>query len=295
MNAISYCVSTFDVGSKISSTADFEALFFEKIRASIQRGERLFVFPEYSAYILAQVFAHSDPKALARDISNYYWNTFAPKVVALSKESHALICAGSAPCFEPETQQFFNRTLIACDGILHTYDKQQLTPWESDFTPGSKFTLFEWQGLKIAVLICFDIEFPEIIAKLKNEQIHLLICPSATSDVLGSERIQRCASAAAVQLGCAVMVSALVGTDLNNPLVDINEGQCSVYLPSQQQFQREISTTSKGIDQSPYIKDGFFELTGVLPIEQLIEVKKPDFETKPFLDAITDMHPSKIS
>jgi len=274
MNPISYCISTFDVGTPIGSTAEFEALFFEKILASMKRGESLFLFPEYSAYILAQVFPNSDSKALAKTISEYYWNTFAPKIVALSKEHQALICTGSAPYFDPETQLLFNRALIACNGTLHVYDKQRLTPWESDYTPGTKFTFIEWLGLKIAVLICFDVEFPEIIAQLKNEQIHLLICPSATSDILGSERVQRCASAAAVQLGCAVMVSPLVGLDLKNPMVDINEGQCAIYLPSQQQFRHEIDTLSKGLHQSPYIRSGFYELTRELPVQQLIDVKK---------------------
>lgn len=47
-------------------------------------------------------------------------------------------------------------------GLIATYCKTHM--WLTDqglFTPGDEFISFEWRGIRIGLLICFDIEFPE--------------------------------------------------------------------------------------------------------------------------------------
>jgi predicted amidohydrolase len=88
-------------------------------------------------------------------------------------------------------------------------DKLHLTPWESAFSPGDTLHLWHFAGLRIAVIICLDIEIPELSARLRDEEVDLILCPSATETVLGVERVDRCASARAVELGCHVAVSHL--------------------------------------------------------------------------------------
>ncbi len=47
-------------------------------------------------------------------------------------------------------------------GLLATYRKTHM--WLTDrgiFSPGDRYTTFLWRGVRIGLLICFDIEFPE--------------------------------------------------------------------------------------------------------------------------------------
>jgi len=62
--------------------------------------------------------------------------------------------------------------------------------------------------------------------------------PSATETILGVERVDRCASARAVELGCIVGVSHLTGKAASE-LIDENVGRTAVYFPSQAAFRAE--------------------------------------------------------
>jgi predicted amidohydrolase len=54
--------------------------------------------------------------------------------------------------------------LISPEGkIVDRYDKRFCTPGDLDhFTPGNRFVTFEINGIKCALLICFDLRFPEL-------------------------------------------------------------------------------------------------------------------------------------
>lgn len=46
------------------------------------------------------------------------------------------------------------------NGELIVQDKLFLTPWETQFAGGKALQLIEFAGLRIAVIICLDIEIP---------------------------------------------------------------------------------------------------------------------------------------
>jgi predicted amidohydrolase len=66
--------------------------------------------------------------------------------------------------------------------------------------------VWEFGGVRFAVIICLDIEIPEISAKLRGRGVDVILVPSATETILGVERVDRCASARAVELGAIVGV-----------------------------------------------------------------------------------------
>jgi predicted amidohydrolase len=86
------------------------------------------------------------------------------------------------------------------------------------------------------VVICLDIEIPELSARLRGAGVDVMLVPSATETVLGVERVDRCASARAVELGCVVGVSHLTGKAASE-LIDENVGRTAVYFPSQAAFR----------------------------------------------------------
>lgn len=275
-NSLKIAAHTFDIGVKYSSVNDFKNHFLGKLTSSLESGAEIVLFPEYAAYAATKIPEFKTREALAKLI----WTEIFPEVMNLSKKYDALICAGTAPNIHRDSGKFRNRAIIAASGKSIDSYKRCLTPWETDFEPGSQPCFFEWRNLKFANLICFDVEFPEIAAELKRYSPHFVLIPTATSDHLGIERVGRCASARAVELGAIVVVSALVGTDEANPLVAENLGKCSFYFPAQELYKNQSAI------HSPIYTTGDQALIHSADLELISRVKRMDSETKPFLKSL---------
>lgn len=63
---------------------------------------------------------------------------------------------------------------------LWRYDKVSPTPEElaGGVRPGSPEKLYDWRGVKVGGLICFDTCFPENLDRLGHEGAQLVLCPS---------------------------------------------------------------------------------------------------------------------
>jgi predicted amidohydrolase len=125
--------------------------------------------------------------------------------------------------------------------------------------PGRELRVWEFGGVKFAVIICLDIEIPEISAKLRGRGVEVILVPSATETILGVERVDRCASARAVELGAIVGVSHLTG-GTQSSLIDENVGRTAVYFPSQASFREaprwiEGDVIDRGIQKQRMVID----------------------------------------
>lgn len=83
--------------------------------------------------------------------------------------------------------QCFNTTaLIAPEGIVLKYRKTHL--WGTDvgvFAPGDQMVTAVWNGVRVGILICFDIEFPETARALAAQGAELLIVTNGNMDPYG--------------------------------------------------------------------------------------------------------------
>ena len=276
-NSFKIAAHTFDVGVRYSSVADFKNHLLGKITQSLDSGANIVLFPEYSGYSVTKIPEFKSREAMARLI----WTEIFPAVMELSKEYDALICAGTAPNIHRDSGKFRNRAIIAASGKSIESYKRCLTPWETDFEPGTHPCMFEWKNFKFANLICFDVEFPEIAAELKRYSPHFVFVPAATADQLGVERVHRCASARSVELGAITIVSPLVGIDESNPLVAENIGKCAFYFPAQEIYQNQFASVS------PLYTQGDYSLLCTVDQDQISKLKRADSETKPFLRTLS--------
>ena len=64
---------------------------------------------------------------------------------------------------ERERESFYNTTLfITPEGVALSYRKTHLWVGEPGLVlPGERFSTVQWRGVRIGLLICYDIEFPE--------------------------------------------------------------------------------------------------------------------------------------
>jgi len=67
--------------------------------------------------------------------------------------------------------------LINPDGrIADRYDKRFCTPRDLQFfTPGNRFVFFTINAVKCALLICFDVRFPELYRALYKQGVHCIL------------------------------------------------------------------------------------------------------------------------
>ena len=82
---------------------------------------------------------------------------------------------------------FYNTSvLVTPEGIALQYRKTHLWPSErGDFCPGDRFTTVLWQGVRIGLLICYDIELPETARALAQLGAELIIVTNGNMDPYG--------------------------------------------------------------------------------------------------------------
>ncbi|MBL9143114.1 MAG: hypothetical protein JNM99_05460 [Verrucomicrobiaceae bacterium] len=255
---------TFDVGT----TEDHVEAMASRTEQSWDSGADIVLFPEYS---WAALPGCKD----VHEMAAMFWNTIVPKLQQRLARPGKMAVLGTAPCVVDG--ELRNRAPILVNGELGVQDKLFLTPWETQFTGGKALQLIEFAGARIAVIICLDIEVPELSVLLRGQSVDLILVPSATETVLGSERITRCASARAVELGCAIVVSPLVGK-CTADLVDDNLGRLACYLPSQAAFK----TVNRRVESDLHVAE-FHCLNSDVDFSSLKTMRRNILETNPSL------------
>lgn len=95
----------------------------------------------------------------------------------LAKDNAINIVGGSIAV--KENNQVYNRAIVinAEGELIHQYDKVHLVPMLDEpkyLTQGNKISSFELNGIKMGVIICFDLRFPEISRELTLSGIEVL-------------------------------------------------------------------------------------------------------------------------
>lgn len=121
------------------------------------------------------------------------------------------------------------------DGSYEEYEKIHITPSELSswgMVGGDEIKVLETDCGKIGVLICYDVEFPELPRLLADQGMQLLFVPFLTDTQNGYMRVRRCAQARAIENECYVSIAGCVGNlpRVNN--MDIQYAQSAVFTPS---------------------------------------------------------------
>jgi predicted amidohydrolase len=232
---------SYSLSEDPATLKEWREKLFREIQGFVSSGSQIILYPELFLMGLARYFKTSSPSEEIQAVSDFIAKDLLPELSGLLQGKDVLLVLGSGP--REVSGKFFNSAPIWKSGPWLFQDKLFLTPWETDFTPGDSLRVFDFKGMKTAVVICFDSEQPDLALKLKEEGIDVVLVPSATTNRNGSQRVNRCASARAVELGAFVVTSPLVG-DSSCDLVDHNEGRQGFFLPAQDDVQVEQETYS---------------------------------------------------
>jgi predicted amidohydrolase/ribosomal protein S18 acetylase RimI-like enzyme len=129
--------------------------------------------------------------------------------------------------------------VIRRNGSYEEYEKIHITPNEITYygmTGGDKIKVIDTDSGKIGVLICYDIEFPEVSRILADQDMQMLFVPFLTDTQNGYTRVRHCAQARAIENECYVAIAGCVGNlpKVNN--MDIQYAQSAVFTPSDFSF-----------------------------------------------------------
>ena len=85
---------------------------------------------------------------------------------------------------------------------------------------------------KIGILICYDVEFPELPRLLAEEGMQILFVPFLTDTQNAYTRVRHCAQARAIENECFVAIAGSVGNLPNVKNMDIQFAQSAVFTPA---------------------------------------------------------------
>ena len=203
----------------------------------------LVVFPEYFTVQLLTLGDVRRPIAQQiRDLAAQ-----APRFVEmmgkLAREHGIYVVAGTIPVMNTSGDAVYNHCYVFNpQGAFEVQGKLHMTRFESEewhVSPGSNLKVFETDLGRIAVTICYDVEFPEIARAAAKEGAHILVVPSCTDDRQGFLRVRYCAQARAIENQMYVVHSSTVGSLPMVPAVHLNYGQASILTPSDYPFSRD--------------------------------------------------------
>jgi predicted amidohydrolase len=108
------------------------------------------------------------------------------------------------------------------DGQIFTHAKTHLMPFEvkAGFTHGRDLEIFEIDGVKFGIGICYEMEFPEVARTYALKGAEIIFTPSHTSGEHGFWRVRHSCQARTLENQIYVIHSCLVGT----PPIEILKG-----------------------------------------------------------------------
>lgn len=124
--------------------------------------------------------------------------------------------------------------LFSPSGKVYTQDKLHITPSErQDFgiSPGDGLKIFDTPHGRIAILVCYDLEFPELGRALALAGVEAIMCPFSTDERKAYNRIRYSAHARAVENYVYVAIAGNVG-NLPHRSYLLNYGQAAIITPS---------------------------------------------------------------
>lgn len=210
----------------VDSMADYQADFV--------------MFPEFfNAPLMGMGDQHNQFEAIR------FLATFADRITeALSHFAvtyNINIIAGSMPAMESDVL-YNNAYLCRRDGTVGIQPKIHITPHERRdwvISGGDSLQVFDTDAGRIGILICYDVEFPELPRLLAKHAMDILFVPFWTDTKNGFLRVQRCAQARAIENECYVAIGGSVGNLPQVQNVDIQYAQSAVYSPSDFAFPHD--------------------------------------------------------
>jgi len=198
------------------------------------------LFPElFNAALLAQ-FNQDDPAEAMRGLAQYT-DEICEAMLKLAVSYNINIIPGSMPVYENNT--LYNVAFLCRrDGTIDAQYKLHATPDERFYwgvQGGDRLRVFDSDVGRIGILVCYDVEFPELPRLLADQGMQILFVPFWTDTKNAYLRVRRCAQARAIENECYVAITGSVGNLPRVENIEIQYSQAAVFSPSDFAFPHD--------------------------------------------------------
>jgi predicted amidohydrolase/ribosomal protein S18 acetylase RimI-like enzyme len=198
------------------------------------------LFPEMITTQLMCLIAEMRPGMAAREVARFtedYLELFGKLAVKYDVN----VIPGTH--FVVEDERLHNVAyLFGRNGAVGKQYKLHITPSERRWwgvEPGSRLEVHDTDCGKVAICICYDIEFPELARIAAAQGAHILFVPFNTDTRQGYLRVRYCAQARCVENHQFVAIAGCVGNLPFVENVDIHYAQSGIFTPADFSFARD--------------------------------------------------------
>lgn len=200
----------------------------------------LVLFPEFFNGPLMAPWNDQGPAEAVRQLASYT-EAIRDEMSRMAVRYNINIIAGSMPEYDGES--LYNVCfLLRRDGTWDKQYKVHVTPDEVNcwgLKGGNKVQVFDTDVGKIGILICYDVEFPELPRLLAEAGMNILFVPYWTDTKNSYLRVRLCAQARAIENECYVVISGSVGNLPKVENMDMQYSQAAVFTPSDFAFPHD--------------------------------------------------------
>lgn len=201
----------------------------------------LIVFPEY--FTLQLLTLHDVRRPLTEQVRALAGQEgkFIELMQDLATQHDLYIVAGTIPHLNGDGRINNVCHVFGPQGRHGIQSKLHMTRFERewDVVAGAGLNVFETSFGRLAVAVCYDVEFPELVRAAARLGAHVLAVPSCTDDRQGFLRVRYCAQARAIENHMYVVHASTVGSLPMVPAVSLNYGQSAILTPSDFAFARD--------------------------------------------------------
>lgn len=223
----------------INSFEEFADQVTHYVKTSTEFNTDFILFPEF---ITTQLLSISDngqgqPIQNLPNFTEAYHQLFSSLAV-----EHGVYIIGGTHVVRKGDRLYNVAHLFSPDGHIGEQAKLHLTPTEVTewgISPGESLQIFETPKGNVALLTCYDIEFPEVVRMVRGMGADVIFSPSCTDDRHGFNRVRYTSHARTIENQVYVVTTGTVGS---LPTVDFmrgNFGQAAVITPNDVPFPQD--------------------------------------------------------
>lgn len=231
--------------------------FLQKIEQHVIQqagyGSDLVIFPEFFSLCLLDKTLSA--QNAIRQLADYS-HPIIDACAHLAQQHHINILAGSLP--QRENNRLYNvATFCHRDGRPHHRQaKLQATPYEKrewNIQGGDSLQAFDTDIGRCGILICYDVEFPELARLLGDQGMDLLLVPFWTDGIHAYHRVRYCAQARAIENECYVALAGSMGGSRHNDVIDTQHAQSAIFSPSDLMFPENATLAEAPVNEATFI------------------------------------------
>lgn len=267
----------------INSIQEFEDQVTHYVKTAAEFNADFLLFPEFITTQLMSLSRDNHIQSIQQlpQYTDVYYKLFS----GLAKEANMHIIGGTH-VVEERGQLYNVAHLFYPDGRIGRQPKLHITPTEVtewNITPGDGLQVFQTDKGTIAVLTCYDIEFPEIVRMAKAMGADVIFCPSCTDDSHGFHRVRYSCHARTIENQVYVVTTGTVGALPTVDFMRANYGQAAIITPN------DVPFPQRGIMVEGDINNDMI-ITGDLDLGLLYEVRERGSVTT-WRDRRNDLYP----